>query len=239
MRSAQTISCVSWVRPDSSVTGSNFVRPGSLRTVDGPPASRHSMTSVERLIADIFDRPATYWLSHLTRNLKFLYGSSRWVFTENGGTASSSRGGLGLLAEFDDDELGGAQRREPHEDVHDARGLVDLRRRLGVDLHEVGVIAGAPGERPVAELDLHEAADRRPQARPQRLVVGLEHRPLDPVVDAGPQEDRGPADGDVAPFTRRLHRPRAPDHAPGARDPAQCVDPVRVELVAVQIGQVV
>ena len=40
------------------------------------------------------------------------------IITENGGTASSSRGGLGLLAEFDDDELGGAQRREPDEDMH-------------------------------------------------------------------------------------------------------------------------
>src|SRR5689334_18920190 len=78
-------------RPASSVIGSDFVRPGSLRTMeDGSPASRHSMVSVVRLSADILDNPATKRLSHFTRNLKFLYGSRRWVFPGNVGMIHSS-----------------------------------------------------------------------------------------------------------------------------------------------------
>ena len=38
----------------------------------GSPPSRCSITSVERLSALILETPATYWLSHFTRNLKFL-----------------------------------------------------------------------------------------------------------------------------------------------------------------------
>src|SRR4051812_27666830 len=169
----------------------------------GPPASRHSMTSVERLIADIFESPATKTPSHETWNLKFLYGSIRWALTVNCCTRSSSRGRLGLLAELHDDELGWAQRSEGDDDVHDARGLVGRRRRLAVDLDEVGLVARAPGERAVAELDAHEAADRGPQGRPQRLVVGLEDGPLNAVVDARAQEDRRAPDRHVAPFAAR------------------------------------
>src|SRR6266511_3981307 len=69
------------------------------------------------------------------------------------------------------------------------------------------------------------------------IVVGLEHRPLDAVVDARSQEDRGAADRDVAPLAAGNHRPRPPDDTPGARDLAQRVDALRVELVAVQVGE--
>src|SRR5580693_6936530 len=39
------------------------------------------MTSVERLRGLTFETPTTYFPSHLRRNLKFLYGSTRVGFT--------------------------------------------------------------------------------------------------------------------------------------------------------------
>jgi hypothetical protein len=67
------------VTPRSSVTGSNLLRPGALSTVLGSPPARCSMTSVERFRPLTLLTPATGSLtfSKKTRNLKFLYGSSR------------------------------------------------------------------------------------------------------------------------------------------------------------------
>ena len=62
----------SCVTPRSSVTASYFVLPGLLRSCDGSPPSRWTTGSVERLSALIFDRPATYWPSHFTRNMNAL-----------------------------------------------------------------------------------------------------------------------------------------------------------------------
>src|SRR5215210_6804661 len=73
----------SWVTPRSSVIGSYFERPGDFRDVLGSPPSRCSTTSVVRLSAEHLLTPATYLLSHLTRNLKFLYGSNRCGLTVN------------------------------------------------------------------------------------------------------------------------------------------------------------
>src|SRR4029077_21041116 len=68
---------VSCVTPRSSVMGSYSVRPGDLRLLDGSPPSRCLTTSVVRLSMLTLLTPATYFPSHLTRNLKFLYGSKR------------------------------------------------------------------------------------------------------------------------------------------------------------------
>src|SRR4029453_12963508 len=74
---------VSCVTPRSSVIGSNSVRPGDLRLLLGSPPSRCFTTSVVRLSAETLLTPATYRPSHLTRNLKFLYGSNRCALTVN------------------------------------------------------------------------------------------------------------------------------------------------------------
>src|SRR6185436_20673597 len=79
---------VSCVTPRSSVIASYFVRPGDLRLDDGSPPSRCSTTSVVRLSAPTLLIPATYLPSHLTRNLKFLYGSKRCALTVNCAIAS-------------------------------------------------------------------------------------------------------------------------------------------------------
>src|SRR6266542_4062914 len=73
----------SWETPCSMLKASYSVRPGDLRLVLGSPPSRCLTTSVVRFRALIFEMPATYFPSHLRRNLKFLYGSNRDVLTAN------------------------------------------------------------------------------------------------------------------------------------------------------------
>src|SRR5206468_12805026 len=68
---------VSWVTPRSRVIGSYSVRPGDLRLLLGSPPSRCLTTSVLRFKPPTLLIPATYLPFHLTRNLKFLYGSNR------------------------------------------------------------------------------------------------------------------------------------------------------------------
>src|SRR5436309_11455282 len=77
---SNSLSCVT---PRSSVTASYSVRPGDLRLLLGSPPSRCFTTSVVRLRALHLLTPATYLPSHLTRNLKFLYGSKRLGLTVN------------------------------------------------------------------------------------------------------------------------------------------------------------
>ena len=81
--SAQYSNAVSWVTPRSRVMASYSVRPGDLRVVLGSPPSRCLTTSVVRLSMLHLLTPAMYWPSHLSRNLKFLYGSNRVLLTVN------------------------------------------------------------------------------------------------------------------------------------------------------------
>src|SRR5947208_8722684 len=74
---------VSCVTPRSKVIASYSVRPGDLRLLLGSPPSRCFTTSVVRFNMPTLLTPATYFPSHLTRNLKFLYGSNRCAFTVN------------------------------------------------------------------------------------------------------------------------------------------------------------
>ena len=69
---AHASNAASWVTPRSIVMASYSVRPGDLRLVLGSPPARCLTTSVVRLSALTLLIPATYWPSHLTRNLKFL-----------------------------------------------------------------------------------------------------------------------------------------------------------------------
>src|SRR6185503_5076011 len=80
---------VSCVTPRSSVIASYSVRPGDLRLLLGSPPSRCLTTSVVRLRPVTLLTPATYLPSHLTRNLKFLYGSNRCALTVNWATGTS------------------------------------------------------------------------------------------------------------------------------------------------------
>src|SRR6266700_7567535 len=84
---------VSRVTPRSNVIASYSVRPGDLRLLLGSPPSRCFTTSVVRLRPPTLLTPATYLPSHLTRNLKFLYGSNRCAFTVNSAIGCNLRRG--------------------------------------------------------------------------------------------------------------------------------------------------
>src|SRR6266542_7106495 len=77
---SNSLSCVT---PRSRVIASYSVRPGDLRLLLGSPPSRCFTTSVVRFNVPTLLTPATYLPSHLTRNLKFLYGSNRCAFAVN------------------------------------------------------------------------------------------------------------------------------------------------------------
>src|SRR2546427_7506494 len=80
---AQFSNSGSWVTPRSRVMASYSLRPGDLRLLEGSPPSRCFTTSVVRFRPPTLLTPATYLPSHFTRNLKFLYGSKRFVLTLN------------------------------------------------------------------------------------------------------------------------------------------------------------
>src|SRR5262245_23282298 len=155
------------------------VRPGDLRLLLGSPPSRCLTTSVVRLSMPTLLTPATYRPSHLTRNLKFLYGSNRCALTLNWAMRSPPAQG-GQLLDPDDDELGRLQRREADHHVDDAAVDVTLGGRLGVALDQVGLARRAALEGALAEQVLHEGADVEADLGPQRLVIGLENNPLEP-----------------------------------------------------------
>src|SRR2546421_4144626 len=124
---SNSLSCVT---ARSRVIASNLVRPGFLRLVLGSPPSRCSTTSVVRLSPPTLLTPATYFPSHLTRNLKFLYGSNRCALTANCGAAMVSSCSCALILNFDltghllqveDHELGRLEWCESHDDVDDAQ----------------------------------------------------------------------------------------------------------------------
>src|SRR5215211_4939143 len=104
------------------------------------------------------------------------------------------------LLDLDDHELGGLERRESDDDVHDAAIDVALRRRFLVAFDEVRVPWRAALERALAEQVLHERAEIQAQLRPERLVVRLEDGPLAAAVEAFLDEQREPPHGHVLPL---------------------------------------
>src|SRR5262245_56642058 len=169
---------VSCVTPRSRVIASYSVRPGDLRLLLGSPPSRCLTTSVVFFSPLTLLTPATYRPSHLTRNLKFLYGSKRSGLTLNWAIAPSLRLHLaGDLLDLDDDELGGLQWGEADHDVDDAEVDVVLGRGFLVALDEVGLARRLALEGTLAEEVLHEGTEVEADLSPERLVVGLEDDP--------------------------------------------------------------
>src|SRR3984885_6010115 len=80
---AQSWKAMSMVRPRSKVIASNLLLPGDLWSVEGSPPARWLTTSVVRFRALTLLTAATYTPSHLTQNLKLLYGSRRVGFARN------------------------------------------------------------------------------------------------------------------------------------------------------------
>src|ERR1700682_167856 len=198
---AHRSNAMSCVTPRSSVMASNSVRPGDLRLVLGSPPSRCFTTSVVFFRPPTLLTPATYFPSHLTRNLKFLYGSKRCGFALNWAMLISLRCGLSShLLDLDDDKLGGLQGRKANQDVDDPVVLIGWCSGLAVALHEVSLLRRRSLERALPEKCLHEGSDVETDLRPQRRIVGFEHNPFGAAIKALFDEQRQAADRDVLPL---------------------------------------
>ena len=82
------------------------------------------------------------------------------------------------LQDFDDDELGGLERREADLDFDDPVVDIGLRHGVATALHPVGLLRLAAHQRALAKELQHERVDFAPDFFPEGLAVGLEHRPL-------------------------------------------------------------
>ena len=115
------------------------------------------------------------------------------------------------------DELGGLERGEADDDVHDARVDVVLRGRLLVALDEVRLARRRALEGALAEQVLHEGADVEADLRPQRLVVRLEDHPLRAAIEALLDEQRQCGGPGRTCIRRRAGRRRAASARPRRR----------------------
>src|SRR6266851_3205914 len=196
---SNSLSCVT---PRSRVIASYSVRPGDLRLELGSPPSRCLTTSVVRFKALTLLTPKTYLPSHLRRNLKFLYGSKRSLFAVNWAMVCPPLYLYltGDLLDLDNNELGGLERREANQDVHDAQVDIVLRGRLAVAFDKVCIFGSLALECSQAEQIMHERADIEANLRPQRLVVRLENDPLQAAIQAFLDKEGCAANGDVFPL---------------------------------------
>src|SRR5277367_2921448 len=127
---------VSSVIPRSSVIASYSFRPGDLRLVEGSAPSRNFTTSVERFNPVTLLIPATYFPSHFTWNLKFLYGSWRVGFTVNSAInippwLAALAGCLsGHLLDLDHHKLGWIKRSKPNHNIDHT--VIDVGLRGGL-----------------------------------------------------------------------------------------------------------
>src|SRR5437870_3115076 len=170
----------SWVTPRSSEIASNSVRPGDLRLLEGSPPSRCFTTSVVRLSIPHLLTPATYLPSHLTRNLKFLYGSKRCALAVNCAIRLPSLGRdlSGHLLDLDNYKFRRLQWGKADHNVDDAQVDVILCGSFLVALYKICVGRRYPLESVLPEQVMHKSANVQPNLRPQRLVVGLKHDPF-------------------------------------------------------------
>src|SRR5260370_11745849 len=194
------------------------VRPGDLRLLDGSPPSRCFTSSVVRLNIPHLLTPATYLPSHLTRNLKFLYGSKRCALAVNCAMRVPSLGRdlSGHLLDMDNHKLCRLQRGKADDDVDNAQVDVILCGGFLVALYKVCVSRRDPLEGVLPEQVLHEGAYVQANLRPQGLVIVLKHHPLQPTIQTLLDVEGRAPNRHVFPlgaqFIVALHAAGAPQH---------------------------
>jgi hypothetical protein len=88
------------------------------------------------------------------------------------------------------------------QDINDATRAVIIGCCLRVALNKVGLLWTRTLEGTLVEKILHEDASIEPDLRPQGLIIGLRHGPLEATVQAFLDEQSKAADGNIFPFTR-------------------------------------
>src|SRR2546421_1341604 len=116
----------------------------------------------------------------------------------------------GPLADAEDDELGGPQRRDADQADKPAVVQVVLGHRRAVAFNEVRLFRLIAQQRAHLELVEQEVLDRAPDVGPERLTVGFEDRPLGSAVDGVLEVGEVAAEIDALPLPVRADRPGPP-----------------------------
>ena len=135
------------------------------------------------------------------------------------------------LADAEDHELGGLQRRDADQADQPAVVEVVLRHGRAVALHEVGLLGLVAEQRAALPFVEQEILDRAPHVGPQRVAVGLEHRPLRALVDRALEVGEVAPQVDVLPFGIGADRARAPQPEAAAFEEAEAVDALGIEHI--------
>ena len=127
--------------------------------------------------------------------------------------------------------------REAHQDVDHPGVDVGLGGRLGIAFDEERPVGRRALERALTKQRHHERADGQSQLRPKRFVVRFEHRPLDAVVDAGAQHDRGPAHRDVSPLGIGGQRAGSEHHHTRTRETPDDIDAYLIQVALLDVAE--
>ena len=132
-----------------------------------------------------------------------------------------------------------AGRRRRDADQADEPAVVDvvLRHRRAIAADEVRLLRLVAEQRALLPLVEQEVVDRASYVRPQRLAVGLEHRPLRSLVDRVLEEREVAAQVHVLPLGIRAHRARAPEAVAAALEETEAVDALRVQHLLLGLVQ--
>ena len=120
-----------------------------------------------------------------------------------------------FLLNSNDDEFGRLERRETDDDDDLTSVYVGLGHRIAQSASdEIGIRGLLALEGADTEQTIHETADIASQGRPEAMVVGFKHRPLDTVIDTLLYHYGCTPDWHVTPFRISFSRERssAPDH---------------------------
>src|SRR5690554_2311182 len=146
--------------------------------------------------------------------------------------------GAGPLAQAEDDEFGGLDRR--HADFDDQLTQVaDFGRvQLFVTFDVERLILGGAKECAAEPEGAQEGVGVAPDLGPQHAVVRLEDHPLHTSLQGSADDDEQAADVDVTPGAVTAQRAGAPDADATAREGADAVDADGVQHALLALGQV-
>src|SRR5262249_26764060 len=165
--------------------------------------------------------------SSLNTGIIFLSGYGFWVAI----LPLADLGFERLLLDAEDDELCRFNGRDA-DDADQASVInVVLSHRRAIDFDEEGFVGFGALQRAASPDCSQKIGDRRPYARPERLVVRLEDDKLGAFVDRLFNENEQPPHVDVFPRAVGSDHARAPYAIAAAGEEAQHIDVSRIEQV--------
>src|SRR5436190_19535137 len=146
----------------------------------------------------------------------------------------------GELTDLENNKLGGFEWSETDSDINDALIDVILSSSGRVTSHEKSLLWFHSLKRGLAPKRTKKVIEARPQRRPQRLIIRLEHRPLRAAIQTLLKIQGQAPHRDVLPFARSrvraVERASAPDQISLPGEVAQHIDAQRIESGALGRG---